>query len=141
MTPKDIPGNGHTLAKIDQKLEDHINGQIGQFSRVDDELASLNKKVECLLADRASKFEGWMRSLLPIVISVLVLVLGWVYGISKVEAKVSELEGGRIENRANIQLLHQQFEEKAIQDALRDERYKVILERLQIIQDKLNRLK
>ena len=140
MTPKDIPGNGNTLAKINQQLTDHIEGQVTQFARVDKELEDLGKKVECLLTERGSKLEGWLKALLPVALSILILGGGWIYSLSQVSNKVSELEGGRIENRENIQLLHQQFQEKAIQDALRDERYKVILERLQIIQDKLNKL-
>ena len=141
MTPKDIPGNGNTLAKINQQLTDHIEGQVTQFARVDKELEDLGKKVECLLTERGGKLEGWLKALLPVALSILILGGGWISSLSQVSNKVSELEGGRIENRANIQLLHQQFQEKAIQDALRDERYKVILERLQIITDKLNKIK
>jgi hypothetical protein len=141
MTPKDIPGNGNTLASLSQELKDHIKHQDGQWSEMGARLKEVEGSVDCLLKEKGTKLEGWLKSLLPVILSILLLGGGWIYSLSQVSNKVAELEGGRIENRANIQLIQQQIQDKAIQDALRDERYKVILERLQIITDKISKLK
>ena len=138
--PHSLQGNSETLATIRQQLCDHIENQVKQFDGVDGRLDLIEGDVKTLVKEKGTKLEGILKTVLPMVLSLLMILGAWVVFISRMDAKVAELEGGRIENRANIALLTRQFQEQAVSDALRDERYKMILEKLQEIQSQLDKI-
>ena len=136
----DIPGNGFTLAKIAQRLEDHCGVQVGQFGAVDDRLERIEGEVKTLILDKGSNLSNAIKVALPILVSLSIVGGGWIWGLARQEAKIAELDAGRHENRGAIKILSEQFQEMELKDERRDGRYEAILQELQSIQKKLDRM-
>jgi len=135
-----LEGNGNTLSKIVQKIEDHVIEQDKQFNGVDKRLDGIEKEVKCLIEVRGTKTADAVRFWVPIIVMILIAGGGWLYGLSRQEGKIAELENGRHENKGNIQILMNQTNDLVTKMAVRDERYQAILEKLEDIQKQLDKI-
>jgi Tfp pilus assembly protein PilO len=134
-----LPGNGHTLAKIVQKLDDHVVNQDKQFADVEKRLDLLDVEVRSLVTERGNKSMAVLKMVLPILVSVLIVAGGWIWGLSRQESAIADLQSGRYENKGNIQMLQQQMQDGIVKNAVRDEQYKQILQKLDEIQKQLKK--
>jgi Tfp pilus assembly protein PilO len=131
MTPREQT----TSSALAQRLTDHENHQGEQFDNIDKRLVKIEMDVSSLLSAAGTKFQNSVRMLVPVILSLAIVAGGWVWGLSRQESKISELENGRLENKGNISVLMKQAQDQAVAGAIRDVRYEEILSRLKEIQE------
>ena len=134
------PKSAATLSQIVQRIDDHVEEQEKQFNGVDKRLEIIELEMRGLLTEKGTKMQSMVKLLLPILISVLIVAGGWIWGLSRQESAIADLQAGRYENKGNIALLQKQLQDGTIADAVRDEQYKQIIEKLGAIQKQLERI-
>lgn len=129
-----------TLTGVITRVDDHITSEDKVFRAMEGRLDKIESDIRTLIIERGTKLGRILEFIIPILLSVFILGGGWIWGLSKQEEKIAELENGRYENKGRIEVLTQQLQKEITDNAVRDARFTIIMEQLKEIQKKVDQI-